>query len=39
MDITHASFFIKNADRYKLAQADANYSPEDFAQAFEKPWS
>ncbi|WP_395167059.1 acid phosphatase [Francisella salimarina] len=36
MNISHASFFIKNTNRYKLAQSDANYSPEGFAQAFEK---
>jgi acid phosphatase (class A) len=36
MDISHASFFVKNTNRYKLAQSDANFSTEGFAQSFEK---
>ena len=36
MDISHASFFVKDAKRYKQATSDAIYSTLGFAKSFEK---
>ena len=34
MDVSHASFFVKDAKRYKQASLDSNDSPQGFAQIF-----
>ena len=36
MDISHASFFVKDAKRYKLAQSDADDSTQGFVKTFEQ---
>ena len=36
MDVAHASFFVKNAKRYKQASLDSNDSTPGFAKSFEK---